>query len=99
MEIKELEEEVNELKTKIILLEEQLKILDEIPTYEKTKNMILHSLSSVPKEDKIIVIVQDTVKKEKLVNEEVMEKKIAKLKVWLFATVISIGGVALKVFL
>ncbi|MCD8502443.1 MAG: hypothetical protein LRY71_13250 [Bacillaceae bacterium] len=60
--------------------------------------MILDSLSSVPKEDRIVVMIQDTIKKEKLVNEQVVEKKLAKLKVWIYGTLASIGTVALKVF-
>lgn len=95
---KDLEDEVYELKTKVTLLEEKLKVLEDVPTFEKTKNMILDSMSSVPKEDKIIVIIQDTIKKENLVNEQGVEKKIAKMKVWLYATIVSIGTVALKVF-
>ena len=96
---KDLQDEFNELKTRVAILENQFKKLDNIPTYEKTENMINHSIERLPDEDKIIVMVQETIKKENLVTEDVVEKKLTKLKLWLYVTLVGIVGLGFKLFI
>ncbi|OIJ07662.1 hypothetical protein BKP35_18445 [Anaerobacillus arseniciselenatis] len=92
-------EELRELKTKVALLEDRLTKFDEVPTYEKTKNMINHSLKELPNDEKIIVLIQDTIKKEDLVTNETVEKELSKLKLWLYVTVVGLVGMGFKLFL
>ncbi|QOY36263.1 hypothetical protein AWH56_000760 [Anaerobacillus isosaccharinicus] len=98
-EKQQLQTEVNELKTKVALALDRLKQLEDVPTYEKTENMINRSIESLPNEDKIIVIIQDTIKKENLVTNEVVEKKLSKLKLWLYVSIVGTIGIALRIFL
>ncbi|RXI99971.1 hypothetical protein DS745_13955 [Anaerobacillus alkaliphilus] len=99
MEKNDMIEEINELKTKVVLLEDKLKQLDDLPSSEKTENMIKRSIEKLPNEDKIIVMIQDTVKKEGLVTDETVEKKLAKLKLWIYVSVVGIVGLSLRIFL
>lgn len=98
-EKQQLQTEVNELKTKVAIALDRLKQLEDVPTREKTENMINRSIENLPNEDKIIVIIQDTIKKEKLVTNEVVEKKLSKLKLWLYVSIVGIVGLALRIFL
>jgi hypothetical protein len=98
-EKKDLQNELNELKTKIALAEERLQQLEDIPTYEKTENMIKNSLDDVPNEDKILVMIQESIRKENLVTDEVVEKKLTKLKLWLYVTVVGLVGLGFKLFI
>lgn len=98
-EKQQLQTEVNELKTKVAIALDRLKQLEDVPTREKTENMINRSIENLPNEDKITVIIQDTIKKEKLVTNEVVEKKLSKLKLWLYVSIVSIVGLALRIFL
>jgi hypothetical protein len=92
-------EDMSELKTKVAILEDRLKQLDDIPTYEKTENMIKQSLDTLPKEEKIIVLIQDIIKTENLVTNEVVEKKLSKLKLWLYMSLVALVGMGFKIFL
>ncbi len=92
-------EEINELKTKVALLEDRLKQFEDVPTAEKTENMIKRSIEKIPNEDKIIVMIQDRVKKEGLVTGETVEKKLAILKLWLYVSLVGVVGLSLRIFL
>lgn len=91
--------ELYELKTKVALLEDRLNKLDEIPTFEKTENMINRQLESFPNEEKIIVLIQETLKNENLVTTEEVEKKLSKLKLWLYGAAVGLVGMGLSIFL
>ncbi|MFN7251331.1 MAG: hypothetical protein ACK4M9_11135 [Anaerobacillus sp.] len=99
MENSHLQEEINELKTKVALLEDRQRQLEDVPTYEKTENMINRQIETLPKEEKIIVIIRDTIKNENLVTNELMEKKLSKLKLWLYVTVVGFVGLGMKLFI
>jgi hypothetical protein len=99
MDKSNLQDEVNELKTKVALLEDRQRQLEDVPTYEKTENMINRQIETLPKEEKIIVIIRDTIKNENLVTNELMEKKLSKLKLWLYVTVVGFVGLGMKLFI
>ncbi|OIJ16633.1 hypothetical protein BKP37_05205 [Anaerobacillus alkalilacustris] len=97
-EPKELYDDINEIKTKIAILEDRQKQFGKIPTFEKIENMINRSIDSLPKEEKIIVLIQDTIRKENLVTKELLEKKIWKLKLWLYVSAVGLLSIGLKIF-
>jgi hypothetical protein len=99
MDKRNLQDELNELKTKVALLEDRQRQLEDVPTYEKTENMINRQIETLPKEEKIIVIIRDTIKNENLVTNELMEKKLSKLKLWLYVTVVGFVGLGMKLFI
>lgn len=92
-------EEVNELKTRVALLEDRLKQLEDVPTFEKTENMINRSIEDLPKEDKIIVMIQETLKKEDIATNDIVDKKLVKLKLWIYVSCVGLIGLAFRILI
>ncbi|MBU8905557.1 hypothetical protein [Desertibacillus haloalkaliphilus] len=91
--------ELNELKTRLSVAEEQLREHEELPTVEKTENMIKEALDQVPDYDRVKIIIQDTIYEEQYVRKDFVEKKIARLKLWLYASVVGIATTFISTFL
>ncbi|MCT8139586.1 hypothetical protein H1D32_18885 [Anaerobacillus sp. CMMVII] len=61
--------------------------------------MINKSIEKLPREDKIIVMIQETLRKENIVTNEAVEKKLAKLKLWLYVSAVGMIALGLRIFL